>query len=287
MEVPDDLRRTVIAWFGDDGRRWCNAAPAVTERLIETWELRPGAVLQGATHAFVLACMRTDGSPAVLKLPFVDDENRAEADALRLYGGDGAVRLLDHDPACGALLLERLVPGTPLLDLPDRLQALDIACGLLRRLRRPPPKAHRFPLLRDLAAAWARDFATIGREPFGQAAARARELGAWSGEEVVVNRDAHLGNMLSAGREPWLLIDPKPVVGDPAFDGAFLLLRNLDAPMLDPVERIARSLAVDADHLRGWALLRAVDNIRWATDIGDAAAAASYAAAARRLTATD
>ena len=140
MEVPDELRRTVIAWFGDDGRRWCDTAPAVAARLIDTWELRPGAILQGATHALVLACTRADGSPAVLKLPFVDRENRAEAEALRLYDGDGAVRLLDHDPACGALLLERLVPGTPLLDLPDRTRALDIACGLLRRLRRPPPK---------------------------------------------------------------------------------------------------------------------------------------------------
>lgn len=287
MEVPDELRRTVIAWFGDDGRRWCDAAPAVAERLIDTWELRPGATLHGATHALVLACTRADGSPAVLKLPFVDQENRAEAEALRLYDGDGAVRLLEHDPACGALLLERLVPGTPLLDLPDRTQALDIACGLLRRLRRLPPKVHHFPRLRDLAAAWAADFSRVGQGPFVHAAARARELGAWDGEEVVVNRDAHLGNVLSAGREPWLLIDPKPVVGDPAFDGAFLLLRNLDAPTPDPIERIARGLAVDAGRLRGWALLRAVDNIRWATDIGDAAATASYTVAARRLAAMD
>lgn len=233
----------------------------------------------------MLACLRADGSPAVLKLPFVDDENRAESDALRLYDGDGAVRLLDHDPACGALLLERLVPGTPLLDLPDRTQALDTACGLLRRLRRPPPKLHRFPLLRDLAAAWAAEFARIGRGLFVQAAAHARELGAWSGEEVVVNRDAHLGNVLAAGREPWLLIDPKPVVGDPAFDGAFLLLRNLDAPTPDVVERIAHGLAVDARRLHGWAFLRAVENIRWATDVGDAAAMAGYTAAAQRLAA--
>ena len=58
MEVPDELRRTVIAWFGDDGRRWCDAAPAVAERLIDTWELRPGAILHGATHALVLALRR-------------------------------------------------------------------------------------------------------------------------------------------------------------------------------------------------------------------------------------
>ena len=283
MEVSDDVRRTITAWFGDDGRRWCETAPGVANRLAARWKLRPGAILPGATHALVLACTRADGSPAVLKLPFVDEENRAEADALRLYDGDGAVRLLDHDPDSGALLLERLVPGRPLVDLPDRAQALDIACSLLRRLRRAPPKDHRFPRLRDLAAAWATKFSKIDQMPFAQAAARARKLGAWQGEDVVVNRDAHLGNVLSAGREPWLLIDPKAVVGDPAFDGAFLLLRNLDAQTPGLIQRIAQGLAVDADRLRGWAFLRAVDNMLWATDLGDATRTAEYAALARLL----
>jgi streptomycin 6-kinase len=117
MEVPDRVRRTIAAWFGNEGRRWCEAASGTASRLSEQWKLRPEAILPGATHAPVVACTRADGTPAVLKLPFVDEENRAEADALGLYDGDGAVRLLDHDPASGALLLERLVPGTP---LPDR-----------------------------------------------------------------------------------------------------------------------------------------------------------------------
>jgi len=287
MEVPDRVRRTEPAWFGDDGPRWCEAAPGIANRLSEQWKLRPDAILPGATHALVVACTRADGAPAVLKLPFVDDENRAEADALGLYDGDGAVRLLDHDPASGALLLERLVPGTPLLDLADRGQAVDIACGLLRRLRRPPPQRHRFPLLRNLATAWATEFSKVGQPLFARAAERAHELAAWHGEEVVVNRAAHLGNVLAASREPWLLIDPKPVVGDPAFDGAFLLLRQLDAPMPDLAERIAQGLGIDAARLRGWALVRAVDNIRWATDVGDPTWTARYANLARRLAGID
>lgn len=283
MQVPHALRRAVIAWFGDEGRRWCDTIPSVAARLIDKWMLRPDAILPGGTHALVLACTRADGTPAVLKLPFVDDENRAEAQALDLYDGNGAVRLLDHDPACGALLLERLLPGTSLLELSDRLQALDITCGLLRRLRRPPPKHHPFPLLRDLAPAWEAKLSGIGRDPFAHAAARLRSLGTWQGEDFVVNRDAHFGNVLSAGREPWLLIDPKPVVGDPAFDGAFLLLQNLDRPTPEPVDRIARGLAVDAGRLRDWALVRAVDNILWSSDVGDTAGMARHVAAARRL----
>ena len=111
--LPPDLRRTVLHWFGEAGRIWCDTLPENVARLLDLWQVSPGATLAGATHSLVLDCARTDGSPAVLKLPFLDDENRAEADALRLYGGDGAVRLLGHDPTTGALLLERLYPGAP------------------------------------------------------------------------------------------------------------------------------------------------------------------------------
>jgi streptomycin 6-kinase len=294
--LPDELRRTVLHWFGEAGQAWCDTLPDSLTRLLDVWKLSSGAALAGATHSLVLDCTRNDGSPAVLKLPFLDDENRAEADALRLYDGDGAVRLYRHDPTTGALLLERLYPGIPLLDRPDRRHALDIACGILRRLRRPAPTGHRFPQLRNLAKLWA---STLPAEQkrLGQplperlvdaATALARDL-ATSGEpDVLVNRDAHLGNFLSAGREPWLLIDPKPVLGEAAFDGAFLLLANLDADATRTettaiVEQIAARLAVDPQRVRAWALVRAVDNALWASDLGDVAKAATLLATAQLL----
>jgi streptomycin 6-kinase len=293
---PVELRRTVEQWFGEAGRIWCDMLPERVAGLLHMWRLSPGVALSGGSHSLVLECVRADGSPAVLKLPFPDDENRTEADALRLYDGDGAVRLFDHDPATGALLLERLSPGTPLLDLADRRQALDIACGILRRLRRPAPVGHRFPGLRDLAADWASTIPAeqerLGRplpdRVADEAARLARDLAMWVGPDLVVNRDAHLGNFLSAGRAPWLLIDPKPVLGEAAFDGAHLLLANLDADAacaeaLGMVERIADRLAVDPRRVRGWALVRAVDSALWASGLGDAGKAAARLARARLL----
>ncbi len=293
---PVELRRTVVEWFGEEGRRWCDALPGTVARLTAQWKLSPGKPLAGATHALVLDCLSSDGSPAVLKLPFVDDENRAEADALRLYDGDGAVRLLDHDPTSGALLLERLVPGTPLLDLSDRHHALDIACAILRRLRRPAPEGHRFPLLRDLAASWARHLPAeqarlshpLPRQMVDEAVRLARDLGAWNGHDVVVNRDPHLANFLSARREPWLLIDPKPVVGEAAFDGSYLLVANLEEDATrnvasSAVERIAAGLGVEPGRARAWAFVRAVDSALWARSLGDVAKMATLAAKARLL----
>jgi streptomycin 6-kinase len=293
---PVELRRTVVEWFGEAGQRWCDALPGTVARLAAQWRLSPGQPLAGATHALVLDCFRSDGAPAVLKLPFVDDENRAEADALRLYDGDGAVRLLDDDPTSGALLLERLVPGTPLLDLPDRHQALDIACAILCRLRRPAPEGHRFPLLRDLAASWARRLPAkqkllgdpLPRQLVDEAARLARDLGAWNGLDVVVNRDPHLANFLSAHREPWLLIDPKPVVGEAAFDGSYLLLANLEGNATrngaaSAIARIAARLDVEPGRARAWAFVRAVESALWARSLGDVAKMAALAAKARLL----
>jgi streptomycin 6-kinase len=295
---PVELRRTVVKWFGEEGRRWCDALPGAVARLTALWQLSPGKPLAGATHALVLDCLRSDGSPAVLKLPFVDDENRAEADALRLYDGDGAVRLLDDDPTSGALLLERLVPGTPLLDLSDRRHALDIACGILRRLRRPAPEGHRFPLQRDLAASWARDLPVeqdrlghpLPRQMVDQAARLVRDLGAWNGPDVVVNRDPHLANFLSARRAPWLLIDPKPVVGEAAFDGSYLLVANLEEDATrtvaaSTIARIAAGLGVEPGRARAWAFVRAVDSALWARSLGDVAKMTTLAAKARLLVA--
>ncbi len=287
-----------MQWFGEAGRNWCDTLPDSVTRLVEMWRLSPRATLAGATHSLVLDCIRNDGSPAVLKLPFLDDENRAEADALRLYDGDGAVRLFHHDPTTGALLLERLYPGTLLLDWPDRRHALDIACGILRRLRRPAPTGHRFPQLHNLAKLWASNLPAeqkrlghpLPDRMVDATTALARDL-ATSGEpEVLVNRDAHLGNFLSAGREPWLLIDPKPVHGEVAFDGAYLLLANLDADATRTettsiVEQIAGRLAVDPQRVRAWALVRAVDNALWASDLGEVAKAATFLANAQLLAA--
>ena len=91
---------------------------------------------------------------------------------------------------------------------------------------------------------------------------------------VVVNRDLHLGNVLAAEREPWLVIDPKPLVGEPAFDGGHLLADALESDAtVERVEQasvlIADGLGVSTDRLGSWALVRAVDFALWAYEVGE------------------
>jgi streptomycin 6-kinase len=282
--VPASLATTAGRWNGEAGRLWLDRLPRLVADMAVAWDLQLGAPYEGGKCALVLRATQS-GQPVVLKVTWPDAETRPEPDALWLWDGDGAVRLLAADERRGALLLERLEPGTPLSHHPDRDEALAIACGLVRRLRRRPPSGHRFRDGGDLASWLARSararWASAG-EPFERALVDAA-VGAAEGllvhpptePPVVVNRDLHLGNVLAAEREPWLVIDPKPMVGEPAFDGAHLLADALagDAciEQADRASRlVAEELGVDVDRLRDWALVRAVDFALWAYEVREA-----------------
>src|SRR5439155_1826575 len=131
------------------GRR----VPLAGERLISRRGLTLGEPFAGGVASELVAPVATaDGEQAVLKVQHPHRESEHEAAALELWDGDGAIRLLAHDPAHDALLLERCVPGTPLADAGAEA-AMDVFVELLPRLWKPagPP----FGTLAAEAAWWA------------------------------------------------------------------------------------------------------------------------------------
>jgi YihY family inner membrane protein len=281
LEIPPAVVRMNLAAAGEAGRAWLAELPGMIDQLRRRWDLTIGPAFEGGVVGFVAPAERGGGDRVVIKVSPVDEETRTEADALRLWDGDGAVRLLDAEPALGALLLERLDPGTSLEEHPDRDEAIAIGCALLKRLWRPVPPGHPFPLVRDLAFRWATEiperFDRLG-PPFEaalaeEAAALCAELGASTEPTVLANRDYHLGNVLAAQREPWLLIDPKPLVGGPAFDTGHLL-RSLLPSVIDRaavrglVQRLAGELGLGDEAVRRWAFVRSVEDALWGLSIG-------------------
>jgi len=275
--LPPEVVR-IADWGGEAGRRWVAGLPERLALLSAAWELTLGVPFTDGYCSYATPVTRADGSSAVLKVPFVDEENYAEARALQTYDGDGAVQLLNYHADTGAMLLERAEPGSSLKAYPGRTEALEIACALLTRLRRPlapavghvaeipdPPKGA------QMAAGIA---ATLRAAPSGAVPAEVlaaaigwadRLASAPAGPELLVNRDAHLDNIRAARREPWLLIDPKPLVGEAALDGGWLLLDLLtDGPTRTLADewapRVAAGLDLDETRVRGWALIRAMEN---------------------------
>ena len=271
IEIPPELE-----WWRarPAGAAWLDRVPRIVEECAQEWELRVGTPFAGANAAFVVPVELANGTRAVLKVNFPDRESEREAEALAHWAGEGAVRLLAYDATGNALLIERLDPGTTLWELEDDEEATRIAADVLRRLWRPPPDPSPFWTLTESGEWWAsyllRNYELTGR-PFersllDEALAAIAELSASQGEQVVLHQDFHGGNVLRAQREPWLAIDPKPLVGEREFDLASLLRDRrplLTRPGGDRIVRrrldqLSSELELDRERMRRWGIAHAL-----------------------------
>lgn len=252
---------------------------------MQKWQLRLGTNYAGGSVSVVAQATTSDGRDSVLKISTPDREARGEAEALQWWDGHGAVRLLEHDPACNALLLERCDPGTPIGadDASPAETRLTVAAELLTELwHLGLPETSSLERVADVTAEWA-DLAEERmrriRPPYdpglvAHGVALLRTLPTTARRDVVVHGDFNPGNVLSAARRPWLVIDPKPMVGDPGYDLCPLLLQ-IDDPMAtaDPpavlrhrVEVVAQVVGEPADRLLAWSLARCVEAALWHAD---------------------
>jgi streptomycin 6-kinase len=185
------------------------------------------------------------------------------------------VRLLAADDDLGAMLLERCVPGTVLRVLPEFEQDLVIA-QMLRRLWRVPPAENAFRPLSALTECWSGETMSQIELWLDSGLVREglrlfKELPRTASAEVLLATDLHAGNVLRSERQPWLVIDPKPFIGDPAYDATQHLF-NCDARLRsDPhgtIRRIADLLGVDRERVRLWTFARAAAEPRddWKDD---------------------
>lgn len=283
LDIPEAFARSMAEVHGEEGRRWVERLPDLVAACAERWSLTVGAPY-ALSYNYVAPAVRADGATVVLKAGVPHSDLLNEMEALRLLDGDGAVRLLGHDRAWGAMVLERLEPGTPLASLAteDDERATAIAAAMMRRLWRPAPVEHPFPTVADWAGGLARLRARYdgGAGPLpgalvGRAEALFAELLASPAEPRLLHGDLHHDNILAAGREPWLAIDAKGLVGDPGFElGAFLLNpwgefgQMADAVRLleRRVWQLADELAMDRRRIRAWGQAFAVLSAWWSLE---------------------
>ena len=271
MLIPESLHG-ITAFPG--GREWFARMPGLVAAACERFSVTPGAPYEGGVAAWVAPV----SDEAVLKVRFIDESTAAEPEALRFFAGDGAVRVLAEAPDLGALLVERCHPGRRLLEHPDLWEAVEIACGLLRRLWRPLPGDHPFETAAARSRAWSREIGACPGIPASWraiAAERAEALAGDAGPLVLGNQDYHLGNVISAQREPWLLIDPQPIAAAPAFDTGHFVRDIVWRGALERervgevIARVAALLDLDPGLVGDWALIRTAINVVWSLGDGD------------------
>jgi streptomycin 6-kinase len=275
--VPADLILKGEGVAGEAGREWRRLLPATVANLVEEWSLTIGAPFPGLSYNYVAPVNCEDGTPAVLKVYFPEERAfRASAEALQLYDGDGAVRLLRVDSDRRAMLLERAEHGRDLWKLADEEQQIQITAAIMRRLWRPPPPDCSLPT----AAAEFERMATLAPQ-LASSNFPLRWIATATGifedlesaaSPVVLHEDLHQANILAAQREPWLAIDPHGLIGPPALDTIQMILnvvwREADSACWQPaisryVHSFADLLKLEPEQIRLCGVARAVLEAFW------------------------
>jgi streptomycin 6-kinase len=262
ISIPESLLKNLCNT--KDGSDWLARLPGAILDLRQRWALTLGPpVAEEASCSWVAPCQRHDGTTAILKLGMPHMEAQHELDGLLFWAGDPAVFVFEADVELNAMLLERCVPGTTLRGLPEPEQDVVIA-GLLRRLWRTPSQPHPFRPLSEMIAAWIQESLEMADRWPDRGLAQAglqvfEELINTAPSEVLLATDLHAGNVLRAQRAPWLVIDPKPFLGDPAYDATQHLLNcqeRLRANPIGTIRRFADLLGVDLERVRLWTFAR-------------------------------
>jgi streptomycin 6-kinase len=277
-DIPATFAAHMRDVYGEKGAAWLAVLPAIVAACAERWSMDVGEPFE-LSYNYVAACERDDGTEAVLKVGYPHKELFTEMAALRHFGGRGMVALLESDDALGAMLLERLRPGEQLDGRGDEVAATSAVAGVMRNFWRPLQPGHGFPATGD----WGKGFGRLraafdgGTGPFPEALFTQAEelfmaLNASAAGPVLLHGDLHRGNILSAGRAPWVAIDPKGLAGEPAYEtGA--ILRDPEPGFYERPDRshatrrralqLADELGFDRERVRGWGFAQAVLSAVW------------------------
>ncbi|WP_203181725.1 aminoglycoside phosphotransferase family protein [Streptomyces pratensis] len=298
IDVPDGLVVNLRTHGGAVGRAFADALPALAGRYLDEWGLRLDGVPMSGMCALVLPVVReADGRRAALKLQLVDEETAGEPVALRVWGaaGAGAVSLLGHDAATGAMLLERLDERRPLSGVVDARAAVRVLAESLARLVVvPAPPGMRqlgdeaVRMLEEAPGAAARLADEGERRLLVDCAAAVREVAGEPGDRLL-HWDLHYGNVLAGRAEEgrageWVALDPKPLGGDPGFELFPALHNRFDASeVLWRFDLLSGVLGLDRERARAWTLGRVLQNGVWGVRDGARRLAADHVVIARLL----
>jgi streptomycin 6-kinase len=279
--VPAELAALHQKYSGESGQAWISALPALAAMCIDRWQLQIDGESAFGAVALIIPVARRDGSRAVLKLQPVDDETGGEPTALRAWAGRGAVRLLEHEPGSGAMLLERLDAARDLTVVEDDLAAARIIAELLDQLNSVPAPAG-MRRLSDIAAAILAEVPDAvrlagdadERRLLSQCAARLAAMITDPIEDRLLHWDLHYFNVLSTldGSQRWTAIDPKPLSGDSGFELMPALWNRWEDLIRtgDPSRALLRRfdvmtevLALDRPRAATWTLARVLQNAVW------------------------
>jgi streptomycin 6-kinase len=276
--LPSRFIDRYLKMYGEEGETWLKGFPVLRDELRKRWSLTNHRPLSGLSYNYLEYARTTEGEEVVLKIGFPNPELETEIQALRQYNGNGAIKIINADPQKGALLLERVHPGTNLLSVSDNEKAIRIACQVMTNLWLPAPEGNQFPSMDTWCRGFDRYQKTYGKsgpvpnEIIQDAQTMSKELLDTQSEHLLLHGDLHHMNILRSKEGMWLAIDPKGVLGEKAFEVAPLLYNPVsDLQHKNGVDQIVDlRLEVliqhtDLDHYRIllWSYVRTALSLIW------------------------
>jgi len=276
-ELSNGFIRNILGLHEIEGARWIIGLPKIVKEIEQNWALRAQKPFADLSYHFVAPCVLDDRTEAVLKIaaPQANSPIFNERKLLGIFNGEGAARVLRFDESRLALLLEKLSPGETLVKMcrTDDAKATSIAIGVMRRLLTKTARDGDFPSLENWVGGLRKAENTLFPQTlFKKAWGFFEDLPAISRQRFLLHGDLHHQNILSAGRESYLAIDPKGVIGDIGFEiSTFLnnprgwLLTHPDprAILKNRLAQFSEAFEIEPLILRKWAFAEAVLSAWW------------------------
>ena len=265
----------IINIYGKTGQQWLDDLPKLITQVEATYGLSNLKPVEALSYNYVLSGLQ-GSQPIILKLGLDIDGFKREAAALMAFSGFGVVQIFSENT--GLLLLECVVPGMSLKSyFPEKDdEAINITAKVIKRLHKAPmPSTYAFPHIKDWLEALDGDL-EIPLQTLQKAREIRDQLLKTADPDVLLHGDLHHDNILQNG-EGWLVIDPKGVIGEPAYEvAAFIrnpipeLLNHADAPNIihNRVIRFAELFELPPQRILDWCFVQAVLSWVWAIEDG-------------------
>ena len=274
----------ITALYGESGKKWLEDLPEIIKSFEKKWKIKVIKPFP-LSYNYVALAEKTDGMPVVLKIGFPKDKDLiAEIEVLKIYHGEGMVKLLDLDEEMGAFLEDRVYPGKTLASIANEGKATRIAVRVIKGITKEVPKGSIFPTVDDWwENAQRKHLALFGgagpipKDLFDKAQRIFAEYGHTQNKQFLLHGDLHHFNILSSGDDAWLAIDPQGVIGELAYEtGAYLrnpqptLLKtpNVKSILRDRILIFAEELILEKERIYNWSIAQAVLSAMWDMENG-------------------
>ncbi|MGM7700481.1 aminoglycoside phosphotransferase family protein [Pseudalkalibacillus sp. Hm43] len=280
MPLQNDFVKNVKLYFQEQGEEWLNELPNLIRYCEEKWSMEVGEPYELSIN-YVAPAIMDDGTEVVIKLCIPGEGFHHELEALKLFNGQGMVRLIDSDAEKGVLILEILTPGHTLATLEDHEDTARIAARAIRKLITPAPAKTILPTtkareenLRKQIRNHPNGIGPIPRDILDRSLDIFTFLNETTEQRYLLHGDFHHYNVLSSGDGEWTVIDPKGLVGEIEYDLIQFMLnrqtqQNAYEVIGQRVEIFTNELNLNKKRLLLWGYAHAVLSTAWSVDAKD------------------